>query len=53
MNDGRQQEQDEKIQLEPSFSDYWAKREQDRRDERAFWAAWDRKYNGDRQWPCK
>lgn len=27
-----------------SFAAYWRKREQDKRDERAFWAAWEQKY---------
>ncbi len=42
--DNRQQEQDERIRLDPSWADYWAKREQDRKAEKAFWDKfWEKK----------
>ena len=53
MNDGRQQEQDERLQREEPFSDYWAKREQDRRNERDFWAKWDQRWNVEKSWPFR
>lgn len=43
--DNRQQEEEERIQIEGSFAEYWAKREQDKRDERDFWRRWDEKWS--------
>lgn len=53
-NDGRQQEHDERLQQEPlSAAEYWAKREQDMRDQRDFWRRWNDRWNVNTDWPFR
>ena len=52
IGDNRQQEQDERLQAD-TFSDYWAKREADMRDQKEFWRRWNERWNVNESWPFR